>query len=211
MATIYVPQPTDSEHDLLKKILWTLNASSYGVTNPAELNVLTASNPSVSGSSASRVGGFTSAFVYSPASGGGAYSSGDAIGVDTPLLSVLRSGVCTGILQSLVITDRDNQKAPIEFLFFRDDPVTSAVNNTAYAIAAADDTKFLGKVSVAAADYVTIGTVAVASISGIGLPVVGAFSTSVGAGTIWVAPITTGTPTYATADALSLRFNFLQD
>lgn len=211
MAAIYVPDPLDGNVTLLKKILWTLNASTYGVTDAGELNTYVASNPSGGGSLATRVGGFTGGSVYSPASGGGAYNGGDAIGVDTPLLSVLRSGVCTGVLQSIVVVDRDNQKAPIDFLFYGAAPTTSAVNNSAFAINAADVSKFLGKVSLAASDYTTIGTVAVASLVGVGLALQSNLLTGLAAGTVWVVPVTSGTPTYATPNALTFRFTFLQD
>lgn len=213
------PDRNDSAQLLLRKILAALNLWQGGVTSnqAAHISIDTSGGeaavtvtPSADGTpSSDRVGGFTTRWTYAPAIDTNIYTAKDAVGVQTPLLGVLRKGVCTGILQSLSVIDTANQKPEIDFLFFSEEPA-AATNNATYSPAAADGAKFLGKVSVVADDYAEIDTGCVATIANIGIVLKTPVSTGLGAGTVWVVPVVQSTPTF-TASSVMFTFGVLQD
>jgi len=213
----------DNQVTLLKKILQAINLFQGGITNQQARSITVDDTGAATGvtivasssgvASSDRVGGFTTDYTFVPAIDTNAYVAGDALGIRVPMLSVLRSGVCTGLLQSLTVYDADGQKAAIDFLIFDSEPSSSTiVNNSAVAIAAADIAKLVGKVSILDTDYVDFaGGAAVATVANIGLVIKTALSTGLGAGTVWIVPMVQGTPTYTAATSLTITAGFLQD
>jgi len=90
----------------------------------------------------------------------GAYTAGMCIG------GVLQLAVekyrCLA-LEGLTINDSDNKKAPLDFLFFDQAPTGTFTDAATPTISAADCAKVIARHSVAAADYLTLGGVAVAT------------------------------------------------
>ncbi len=160
--------------------------------------------------SSDRVGGYTQTWVYQPAIDTNVYTAKDALGVQTPLLSILRKGVCSGILQSITVSDLAAQSPDIDFLFFNAEPA-AATNNVTYAPAAADAVKFLGIASVTSDDYHAVDSGVVASVRNIGLVLKTPVSTSLGAGTVWVVPVIQSASTFTAATNLMFTFGVLQD
>jgi len=212
------PERNDSDQQLLRKILKSLNlwlggivpSQSGNITVDTSAGVSSITVTPVSGGSMTtdRVGGYTTINQYSPVLTAVAYTAGDALGSTTSLDAILRPTVGTGILQSISVYDAAGQSAAIDFLIFSSEPASSTVtNNSPVVVDTSDVAKLLGKVSVAATDYVaTAGGPTIATVSNVGL----VLDSDNATGTIWVVPMTQGTPTYA-ASSLAFTIGVLQD
>lgn len=124
------------------------------------------------------------------------------------LTNAMRVSGGTGLLQSVVVYDDDNEKAAITFLFFNAAPASGTyTGNGALSLSSGDKAIYLGRVDVATTDYFTVGGDAVASVKNIALPV-----QAVGSANLYAIPVvTSGTPTYTSSGDLQLAFGFLQD
>lgn len=137
------------------------------------------------------------------------YSSGDVIGGANTLTNAVHKTPGTGIIQSIVVLDKANQKSALDILFFDTTPANSfGADNAAYALNDADLGYCLGRYSVAAADYVSSSTnSAEATIRSVGLPI----KAATGARDIYMVVVSRGTPTYGSATDLIVRVGILQD
>lgn len=130
------------------------------------------------------------------------YSSGYAVGGK----QTLAAGLATALpveLDSLVIIDKGDEKAVLDLLFFDADPSAATItNNSAFAFST-DIAKLIGRVHIAAEDYVTYDSIATVALKNIGL-LLKPTATS-----LYVAVVTTGTPTYAVGD-LIFKYGFKQ-
>lgn len=156
-----------------------------------------------------QVGGTTA--IISPAittSASPAYSIGDVVGGKITLTNAVRVSGGSGVLQSLLVKDTTNQKAALTILIFNADPSNGTyTDNGAITLNATDATFIIRKINVAASDYETVGTTAIADISAINKTVKAASGTS-----LFALIVTTGTPTYgANATSLYVNFGILQD
>lgn len=124
------------------------------------------------------------------------------------LTNAMRKSGGTGVLQSVVLYDDDNEKAAITLLFFNAAPSGGTyLGNGALTLSAGDKAAYLGRVDIATTDYLTIGVDAVASVRNIALPV-----QAVGTANLYMIPIvTSGTPTYTAGTDLKLALGFLRD
>src|SRR5215208_356011 len=95
------------------------------------------------------------------------YSAGDSVGGKLTLSLALKAGHGAS-LESLVVLDRANQKAAFELLIFESDPTVATITNNAAFVFSTDDLKVIARIAVAAADYVTINSKAVAMLKNIG-------------------------------------------
>lgn len=135
------------------------------------------------------------------------YTAGDVVGGVLTLTAAVRSSGGAGLLQSLLVTDRANQKAPLTILLFDSAPAGTYTDNAACPTLGADTAKLIRKVNVVAADYETIGGVAVADLAAVSKVVKAS-----GSADLKAVVVTTGTPTYgANATDLSIRFGLLPD
>jgi len=130
------------------------------------------------------------------------YTAGDAQGDLVQLLAGW-TALNSATLKSLIVLDSSAQAAAFDVIFFDSNPSASAFSDNASAgIAAGDLAKVLGIVEVEAADYVAISNLAVGNVSIAtikpDLPILPAAG-----GTIYMACISRGTPTY-TADSLAI-------
>ena len=136
-----------------------------------------------------------------------AYTSGDAVGAKVRIpVGALKGSK----LVSVVVVDKDNQKANIQGFFFDADLTTGGTDNTTYTVAAGDVSKAVGYFSIATADYVTIGGLAVGAASvpftNNVQPVMQSAETD--DGDLWLQMVTTSTPTYSTTSSLSIILGF---
>ena len=153
------------------------------------------------------VGGRSKVLTYTPVINTVAYTANDAVGTDTELAAFFRIPSGTALLQSLLVIDKGDEKAALEVYLFSADPAGTFTNNGAFpTLTSADALLIVARISVAAADYVTQGGVAVAHLIGLGRVLEAATDSK----SLWVAIATTGTPTYAVGD-LVLRFGILHD
>ena len=152
------------------------------------------------------VGGSTAVIKPTVTISTSGYSAGDVIGGKITLTNAMRKVNGTGVLQSLSILDTDNEKAALTVILFSAD-ITSPADNAAWAWTSADFSKVLGTVSVATSDYVTVGGEAIATISGIGLPVAATGSTA----HIYAVVVASSAPTYGATTDFRPAFHFLRD
>lgn len=132
-----------------------------------------------------------------------AYDAGDTVFDATVITGAVRVSGGRALLQSIVVADKDDQKAQLRLVFF-DSSVTFGTADSAPSLSDADSLKCLGSVEILAADYVDFGGVSVATRTAIGL-----VCEASGSANLYVAAVTSGTPTYTTG-GLQLRFGFLQ-
>lgn len=153
------------------------------------------------------VGGYTSVIKDTTAvSTSPAYTAGDAVGGKRTITGALRTSGGTGILESVQILDRANQKAAMELFIFDSDPSAATITDNSAFVFSTDDLKVLAHVTIAATDYVTINSKAIATIKGLGIALKGNATS-----TLYAALVTTGTPTYAATTDVQLIYGILQD
>lgn len=133
-----------------------------------------------------------------------AYTAGDAVGGKRTLSSALTS-VGTGILESITILDRANQKAAMTLFIFDADPSAATITDNSAFVFSTDDLKVIAQINIAAADYVTTNSKAIAQKTGLGMTLKSAGTT------LYAALVTTGTPTFAATSDVQLEFGILQD
>ncbi len=138
------------------------------------------------------------------------YSSADVLGAVNTVTNAVSFKKGTAILESVVAIDLANQKSAIDLLFFDTLPATTVGDdNAALALVDADARGLLGRVSIAAADWVTATGSGNAEVTykAIGLLV----KALAGTQDIYMLAVSRGTPTYGTATDLIIRLGFLQD
>lgn len=112
------------------------------------------------------------------------------------------------VLQSITLTDDDNEKAAFDILLFNASPVGGTyADQGAFVHHANDIPKLIGRIQVLASDWVTVvaGSLAIATIRNIALPVVAS-----GSANLFALLILTGGPTYTATSDLTLKFGFLR-
>lgn len=110
----------------------------------------------------------------------------------------------TSILQSVVVADVDDQGIGIDLIFFNAN-TTLGTENSAPDI---DDTEVLtviGRVQVGAGSFYDLGANRVACVYGVGLPMKAGTG-----GSIWMAGIARGAPTYASG-TLQIKLGILRN
>lgn len=126
------------------------------------------------------------------------YADGRVLFIGQEITSFFSSATGTRLIQNLTVIDEDDQGVGFDLLLFNGDPSIGTIN-AAPTISDANARKFLGKVSVTAADYIDLGGVKVATICPVGIEVKGVTTS------LWIAGITrSGAPTY-TAAGLKLK------
>ena len=133
------------------------------------------------------------------------YQSGDVMSDTAEVTAAMRVTNGTGILQSIVVFDEDDQGTAFDLVFMSANR-SLGTKNSAPDITDANARDILGIVSIASGDFIDLGGVRVATKANIGLPVKAATDTD----DVFVGTITRGTPTY-TASGVRLRLGFIQD
>lgn len=131
-----------------------------------------------------------------------AYGGGDNIGgllkFKTPDLTENQRV----LLQSMVLTDANTQQAAINCVFFREKPaLTTFTDNGILTVNDADLPKIIHSQSIST--YIAFSNNAFSSSGAIAVPL---FYTDA----IYAALVTTGTPTYAATNDISLSINLIQ-
>lgn len=140
-----------------------------------------------------------------------AYAAGNQIGLTAyQLPKVVRGPKDITLLQGIVIIDASNQKSAIDFLFWNSKPTgASGTDKAAFAITAADlKARYCGSVSVAAGDYISIGSaqgIATKAFQNVLVQSIQDTNNPDGKD-IWVSMICRGTPTYSVATDLEILF-----
>lgn len=131
------------------------------------------------------------------------YAAGNSIGGKLVLANAVRVAGGASRLENLIITDKSNQKPSGYIFFFNADPTAATLTDKVAAAFSTDLTKIVGRVDVSAADYITVGTQAVADI-----PYAGRLMKSAATTSLWAAWVALSAPTFASTSDLQLTFNF---
>jgi len=151
------------------------------------------------------VGGYTFTAKINPTISTSAYSAGFTVGAIQTLTNAVRKSGGTAILESLTLLDKSNQKAAMDIFIFDVNPAAATTTDHAAFAFSTNDVNVIARVSVAATDYVTVNSEAVAVKSGLGIAVQAS-----GSANLYAVAVTSGTPTYA-ATALQWVWGLLQD
>ena len=135
----------------------------------------------------------------------GAYASGDVLAETQVVLNAMRIINGNGLLNSVVVIDEDDQNSPLDLVFFSAN-VSLGTENAAASITDANARNILGIVRVNAWDWVDLGGVDIATITGLTLGLQAASGTP----DLYIAAITRGAPTH-TASGIRLRLNIITD
>jgi len=134
-----------------------------------------------------------------------AYASGDTLFDTQEIAGAVRVNGDSCILQSVHVIDIDDQGVEMDLIFFNAN-TSLGTENSAPDINDTEVLTTLGKVNIAAGDYIDLGANRIATVDGLGLVLkAGAATTS-----LYVAGITRGTPTH-TATGLTIMFGFLRN
>lgn len=153
------------------------------------------------------VGGFTTVIKDTAVvSTSPAYTAGDAVGAKRTLANAVRVSGGTGILDSVTLLDRANQKAAMELILFDSDPASATITDNAAFVYSTDDLKVLARITIGPSDYVTLNGKAIAQLKGLSVALKIASGTS-----LFAALVTTGTPTFVATTDVQLSVGILQD
>jgi hypothetical protein len=153
-----------------------------------------------------QVGGTTVVLVTTPTvSNAVAYSTGDQVGAKLTFTNAVRIISGSGLIVGLTVVDIANQKAPLSLIIF-DADFTGQTDNAAWVWNSADYNKVLGVINVATVDYQTIGSIAIANVTGLSI-----LAQANGTANLYGVLVTTGAPTYTSTSALRLRLALMQD
>jgi len=153
------------------------------------------------------VGGYSVALKDTTAVSTSVYTAGDAVGGKRTITGALRTSNGSGILESITILDRANQKAAMELFIFDADPSAATITDNSAFVFSTDDLKVLAHITIAATDYITIDSKAVATLKGLGITLKGANGNT----SLFAALVTTGAPDYVATTDLQLIYGILQD
>lgn len=134
-----------------------------------------------------------------------AHTANDLLFDSTEIANAVRVAASTAIVENITIVDIGDQKAAITLIFANAATDFGAPGG----VPDPDDTEILtviGHVAVAASDYVDLGGASVACIRNVGLLLKAAAATT----SIWLAGVTTGTPTPASASDLKIAIGLLR-
>lgn len=136
------------------------------------------------------------------------YSANMTIGGKLVLTNALRTSGAPGILQSIQLIDRANQKPQGTILIFNADPTAATITDHTAFTASTDDFKVVATIPIVSSDWVTLGTAskAFANPSNLGRVVKAASGR-----TLWATFITSSTPTFAATTDVQIAFAFLRD
>lgn len=134
-----------------------------------------------------------------------AYASGDVL-ADTQVVSnALRIINGNGLLNSVVVLDEDNQNQALDLVFLSSN-VSIGTENSAVSVTDANARNILGIVRINSYDWISLGGVGVATITGLTL----GLQAASGSPDLYLAAITRSTPTH-TASGIRLRLNIITD
>ncbi len=121
-----------------------------------------------------------------------AHAASDVVCQPYELVDIALPNGCV-VIQTLVLTDYDDQGSALEAVFMRE-PVTVGANNATFAIPDTQVQHVVGVVDIAATDYADFDQNQVATVANVGIVAKPDPSTPT---SLWVALTTSGTPTYA--------------
>jgi hypothetical protein len=196
--------------DSVRMLTRTLNTRLLTINNSVATNsAVIITSGSVTGAAGNnhigQIGSNETTIINTITTSTTAYSSGDNIGGINSATAAIRVSGSTATLIDLTVWDKENQKPAITIDFWSSSPSSGTYTDNAAEVIFGDQSRYLGSVSVASADYITTGIVARANIKNI-------ITTLKSSDTIIYYTITTtSTPTYSTTSGLLIGLGIKQD
>jgi hypothetical protein len=154
------------------------------------------------GLSASR---FVKTISLTPTLDTNAYAVLDSLGGEQTLTDAARVSGGSGIIETLVLCDKSQNKANLDIVFFESNPAGTYTNNAAVDVTDADILAICGIVEISESDYVEFTDNCAVCLRNLGI----AFTAS-GSANLYALIIARSTPTYAVGD-LEMHVSILQD
>lgn len=143
-------------------------------------------------------------FVVTPTVDTSIYAAGDAIDGLQSVTEAVRSADQAGIIEQVSIVDASGQDSALDLVFYQS-VVTGGTDNAAYNPSEANLKESVGAISIAVADYSSFVNNSVATVKP-------SFHMQFeDTRTLRFQIVSRGTPTYAGADDLQIRFVIKQD
>tara|TARA_Y100000310_G_scaffold202967_1_gene203212 strand:+ start:2661 stop:4019 length:1359 start_codon:yes stop_codon:yes gene_type:complete len=136
-----------------------------------------------------------------------AYTVNDIVGGKLTLTSAARTSGGAGVILGVALVDMSMQDAEYDIIIFEQDPTNGTYTDDAAIDVDDTDADFLvGVITVSPGHYTDFTDNSVATVNNVNLPF-----TAVGSANLYAVAVTRGTPTYAAATDLQLRFKIAQD
>lgn len=133
------------------------------------------------------------------------YADGDVLTDTQEIEGAIKAVEGTGIIDTVVVFDKDDQGEAMDLVFFRND-VSLGPKNAPVRMSDADAAQILGVIGVAVADYVDLVNSQIVTKTNVGILAQGEdMATS-----LYVSAISRGTGTY-TPNGIMLKIGILQD
>ncbi len=147
---------------------------------------------------------FTTVISSTPTINAGAYSSGQLVGGKITLANAARSGVLSGLISSVLVSDTGKQSANLDIVFFNADPsATTFTDQATFDIDDADLTKIVCVSSLTT--HYTFNDNSASLLSNVSCPFLLA-STS-----LYAAIVSRSSATFGATSAVQLSVGILQD
>lgn len=137
------------------------------------------------------------------------FAAGDAVGGKQTFTSAALLSGGIAVLESLTVIDKGNQKPVIDIVFFDSDPTAATITNNASFVFSTDVSKVVARVSVAAADYQTIDSIAIAQVPPATLREI-VLKASGSANLFAAVILRSGTPTFLSTTDLIFKYGIKQ-
>jgi len=134
-----------------------------------------------------------------------AYADGDVLAATQEIPDALRFNGGTGIVQSLIALDKDDQGLAFDVVFLKSN-VSIGAENAAVSITDTDAEQILGIVNVEAANFDDLVASQIATKVNVGIPV----KSDGGTKSLYIAAISRGAGTYSAA-GIVLKIGILRD
>ena len=156
--------------------------------------------------SASAVGN-TKTISVSPTVDTDAYTAGDIVGGIQTITSAAAISGGSGVITGLTLIDMSMQNVEYDIIVFQQNPSNGTyTDDLAIDVHDTDADFIIGTFTVSPGHYVSFTDNSVATLNNINLPF-----TTVGTANLFAIAVTRGTPTYAAATDVQLRFKIAQD
>ena len=137
----------------------------------------------------------------------GVYAANDAFGERLDFTGALLESQGKGVLMSIILTAKNTSTPAIDVIFF-DDVFQASADNDPSSFTESDlDNKGIGYVSLLAASWSVFANNAVATISGVALPI----EVQNAPGTLYAQMVTRSGVTPGATDAYTIKLGFLKD
>lgn len=132
------------------------------------------------------------------------YASGDALGGKLIFVNAVNAGILTGVIEKVVLVDRDNERSSIDLVLF-DRDFTATADNAAFDPSDADLANCIGHIAVTSGAYSAFNDNSEATVLDQPMPMV------LNGTPLCGQLVVRGTPTYTAISDISVRLTIALD